>query len=266
MRYGVQIHEHGDEPAELLSERRLLLPGERPEDVRQIGSVGIEPHGTVELVGLAEPLELELEALAGVPRRPLRDAPVRELEAHPDLGVGLVLPAVGGRPATRLERPEDRALPRRVRAHEDGERLELELHVAQAAEVLDVDAPDHAASLPDSARNASQPFARPCSPTPARRAAGRASTSVTLTADRERHARRLARRRRSPRVAAEGRMAPVQRGVRDALVVVAGLRTLRGPAAEGAQVRAVDVATPGGKDRRDGLEDADVRVAGGELD
>ena len=61
-------------------------------------------------------------------------------------------------------------------------------------------------------------------------------------------------------------MAPVQIDVRDALVLVADLRTLRGPAAEGAQVRAVHVATPGGKGRRDGLEDADVRVAGGELD
>jgi ATP-dependent helicase/nuclease subunit A len=54
--------------------------------------------------------------------------------------------------------------------------------------------------------------------------------------------------------------------VRDALVLVADLCILRGRGAEGDQVRAVDVATSGGKDGRDGPEHADVRVAGGELD
>jgi hypothetical protein len=57
----------------------------------------------------------------------------------------------------------------------------------------------------------------------------------------------------------------VQFDVRDALVLVADLHTLRGPAAEGDQVRAVHVATTGGKDGRTGLEHAEVRVAGGEL-
>jgi hypothetical protein len=61
-------------------------------------------------------------------------------------------------------------------------------------------------------------------------------------------------------------MAPVQLDVRDALVLVAALRTLRGAAAEDAQVGAVHIATPGGKDRRGGLDHTDVRVAGDELD